>query len=307
MQRAQALAMVGLTLAFALLPALTSHAQLCSVRAIVTGECTDSLILTLHVGSDLPLEGILIEVGGGFPSPGPILVSRIEPLSSSPGLSSLNVQRLFNTNVSGGTIEPSLRWDFGSVAQLEARLQDIDALLRALLENFFKSQDLTEPAPERELTLRFNLDSPGFFLPAQLESQSSFGLDERLRLYLSRATVTLRMAVGSGNLTGEIELDPKDLDISKEKISLELSLGPALLSGETTFERGVGLTSQVYLIRAQVGTVQLIGQATFTSTSQEFKIGASIAGLALSGSSLITTSGLTQQSIFIEIPIGSRK
>jgi hypothetical protein len=214
------------------------------------------------------------------------------------GISYLTIQRLMLAPPAGEPTESQALWDFGRVAQLEARLRNIDALVRALLTKL--AQDPNEA--NREMTLVISLDSLEPFLPAQIETLSSFALDERLHLVLSRATITLRTALGPGSLLGQIELDPKDLEISKEKIGLELALGPASLLGLTTFEQGVGLTSQVYSLRARVGEVELVGQAVFTSNSQEFTIGVSIAGLALSGSSLITPSGFTQ-SFFIQIPI----
>lgn len=307
MQRAQPLrrllVSVSACVTLVFWPSLTADAQACSVRSSADGQCTADLALSLSIRTD----DRLTDLGGGLARASlqldPVRISQVlPPAARLVGLSYLNIQRLLHAPVSEESIEPQILWDFGRVAQLEARLRDVDALLRAFLESFFQSQDPTKTPTNRELTLLFNLDSPALFLPAQIESMSSFALDERLHLSLSRATVTLRTTIGPGNVTGELELDPKDLGISKEKIGLELSLGPALLSGATTFEQGVGLISQVYSIRAQVGDVELIGQAMFTSTSQEFTIGASIAGLALSGSSLITPSGFTQ-SLFIEIPI----
>lgn len=281
---------------------LAGDAQACSVRSRADGhQCVAELILSLSIKADDSLTGLASSLALSALKLDPVRISRVT--SSVPhlvGLSYLTMQRLMHAPAPEESIEPQALWDFGRVAQLEARLRDIDLLLRALFEELFQS---TNPTPaNRELTLFFNLDSPGLFLPAQIESMSSFALDERLHLYLSRATVTLRTTIGPGSVTGELEFDPKDWGISKEKIGLELSLGPALLSGATTFEQGVGLINQVYSIKAQVGNVELIGQATFTSTSQEFTIGASIAGLALSGSSLITPGGFTQ-SLFVEIPI----
>jgi hypothetical protein len=278
---------------------LTGDAQSCSVRVKADDQCTDELILSLSLRADDRLKDFSMA-----PVAKPVQVSQLAPSAAAlVGLSYLTIQRLMHAPPSEESLEPQAIWAFGRVAQLEARLRDIDALLRAFLESFFQSQGPASTSTNRELTLLFNLDSPGLFLPAQIESMSSFALDERLHLYLSRATITLRTVIGPSSVIGELELDPEDFNISREKIGLELSLGPASLSGMTTFEQGIGLISQVYSIKAQVGNVELIGQATFTSTSQEFTIGASIAGLALSGSSLITSSGLTQQSIFIEIPI----
>ncbi len=308
MQKAQPLrnlqagVMVYFMVVFAL--PLAGDAQVCSVKLRADGhQCADELVLSLSIKTDDSLTDLAGSLALFAFKLDPVRISQVTSSATRlVGLSYLTIQRLMHTPEAEESIEPQALWDFGRVAQVEARLRDVDALLRAFLESFFQSQDPTKTPTNRELTLLFNLDSPGLFLPAQIESMSSFALDERLHLYLSRATVTLRTTIGPGNVTGELELDPKDLGISKEKIGLELSLGPALLSGATTFEQGGGLISQVYSIRAQVGNVELIGQATFTSTSQEFTIGASIAGLALSGSSLITPRGFTQ-SLFVEIPI----
>ncbi|GBC75924.1 hypothetical protein HRbin07_00116 [bacterium HR07] len=282
---------------------LAGAAQDCSVRSYGDGLCSDELVLSVRVQEDQRVTGAgdnLLIALATLPSE-PVRISQF-PVAPTPliGLSYLTIQRFMLAPPSGESPEPQAIWDFGRVAQIEARLRDIDALMRAILEEFFRAHS-SSPS-NRELTLVLNIDSPGLFLPTQIETLSSFALDERLHLSLSRATITLRTAIGVSSIIGQLELNPKDLEISKEKIGLELSLGSALLSGITTFEHGVGLTSQVYSIRAQVGNVELIGQAVFTSTSQEFTIGASIAGLALSGSSLITPSGFTQ-SLYIQIPI----
>lgn len=282
---------------------LVGAAQGCSVQSYANGLCSAELVLSARLREDYRVagaEGGLLIALTTLPSE-PVRVSQLAPAPPPlMGISYLTIQRLMLVPSSGESPEPQILWDFGRVAQLEARLRDIDALMRALLEEFFQARSASPL--NRELTLVLSVDSPGLFLPTQIETLSSFALDERLRLTLSRATITLRTAIGLSSVMGQIELDPKDFEISKEKIGLELSLGPASLSGVTTFEQGVGLVSQVYAIKAQVGNVTLIGQAVFTSTSQEFTIGASIAGLALSGSSLITPSGFTQ-SLFIQIPI----
>lgn len=262
------------------------------MRESAAGLCSDGILLDWQIGAQLSEK---------------FSVARLEPPRLQvPDLLDLHLAHLVRSDHTDKMEIPSLMmWGFGTVGELEARLQDLDALVRALLEDFFKSQDATRSL--RELTVIFNLDGPTLLLlPTKLEGRSHFSLDERWRLSLSRATVTLRTELGPGHLMGEIELDPKTLQISKEKIALEVALGAAALSGATTFERGLGLTHQIYTIRAQVGGVQLTGQATFSSAFQEFKIGASIAGLALTGSSLITSSGITTQSLFIEIPIKGR-
>jgi len=280
---------------------LTGAAQGCSVRSFAEGLCSAELGLSMRVREDHRVTEVGLLIALATLQSEPVRISHIvfapPPLV---GISYLTIQRLMLTPPAEESSEPQAIWDFGRVAQLEARLRDIDTIMRALLEEFFQAHS-SSPL-NREVTLVLNIDSPGLLLPTQIEGLSSFALDERLHLSLSRATITLRTAIGLSSVMGQIELDPKDFEISKEKIGLELSLGPASLSGVTTFEQGVGLISQVYSIKAQVGNVELIGQAVFTSTSQEFTIGASIAGLALSGSSLITPSGFTQ-SLFIQIPI----
>lgn len=271
--------------------AFPASAQGCSVRDSATGRCSHDLFLTWNIQQSLSPSEIR----------GHLSLAHLElPQPQAPDLPNLQLRHLLRTE--SELAIPTLMWTFGTVGELQAHLQNLDALVRSLLEDFFKSEDLSKAPPE--LTLLFSLDGPLLFWPTQLQGRSQFSLDDRWRLFLSRATVTLRTELGPGNLMGEIELDPKTLGISREKILLEIALGATALS--TTFERGLGLTSQVYAIRAQIGSVQLIGQATFASTFQEFKIGATIAGLALSGSSLITAGGVTTQSLFIEIPIKGR-
>lgn len=270
----------------------STAAQGCAISESAAGHCTASLLLQWRIGAaeSTPL----------------LTVARLElPRLSVPDLSELHLAQLLWTDRTGENVEPpALLWEFGTVGELEARLQDLDELIRMLLEDFFREQGARSL---RELTLIFNLNGPTLLpLPTQLEGRSSLRFDERWRLLLQHATVTLRTELGPSRLLGEIELDPQTLQISKEKIALQISLGATALAGVTTFERGLGLTHQIYTIRAQVGGVQLIGQATFSPAFQEFKIGVSIAGLALTGSSLITPTGITTQSLFIEIPIRGR-
>ncbi len=269
-----------------------SVAQGCSISESAAGLCADGLLFQWSIGTE---------------ERAPVLtVARLEPPRISvPDLPDLHLAQLLRSDRTDEEVEaPSLLWEFGTVGELEARLQDLDELIRTLLEDFFREQGTRSL---RELTVIFNLDGPTLLpLPTQLEGRSSLRLDERWRLLLNRATVTLRTELGPGKLLGEIELDPQTLQVSKEKIALEVSLGATALSGATTFERGLGLTHQIYTIRAQVGGVQLTGQATFSPAFQEFKIGASIAGLALTGSSVIGPGGITTQSLFIEIPIKGR-
>lgn len=290
-----------ISVAMLAVPWLTGATQDCSVRTFTAGLCFPELGLSLRVSEDHKItgmgEGVLIALATLQSEP--VRISQILPAPPPlMGISYLTIQRLMLAPPSEESPEPQIMWDFGRVAQLEARLRDIDAFVRTILKEL--AQDPS--GANREMTLVVSVDSPGQFLPTQIETLSSFALDERLQLSLSRATITLRTAIGLSSVMGQIELDPKDLEISKEKIGLELSLGSASVSGITTFEQGIGLISQVYSIRAHVGNVELVGQAIFTSTSQEFTIGASIAGLALSGSSIITPSGFTQ-SLFIQIPI----
>ncbi len=282
---------------FLAVPWLVGLPQDCSVQSYYAhGQCPGDFILSLHVHDNIEQNELIVlaalqkppRISQVVPTP-PLLV----------GISYLTIQRLMLAPPSEGSPEQQAMWDFGHVAQLEARLRNIDAFVRALLTKL--AQDPAQV--NQEMTLVVSVDSLGPFLPAQIETLSSFALDERLHLALSRATITLRTALGPGSLLmGQLELNPKDLEISKEKVGLELAVGPASLLGITTFEQGLGLTSQAYSLRARVGEIELVGQAVFTSTSQEFTIGVSIAGLALSGSSLITPSGFTQ-SIFIQIPI----
>ncbi|MCS6937087.1 MAG: hypothetical protein NZ610_02850 [Candidatus Bipolaricaulota bacterium] len=280
-----------LTLGAALGLSLSSVAQGCTIGESAAGRCTAGLVLQWRIGAEERAPALT--------------VAQVEPPRlATPNLSELHLGQLLRTASTDHAEAPALLWEFGTVGELEARLQDLDALIRALLEDFFKEQGARAL---RELTLIFNLDGPTLLpLPTQLEGRSSLRLDERWRLLLQRATVTLRTELGPGQLLGQIELDPQTLQVSQEKIALEISLGAAALSGVTTFERSLGLTHQIYTIRAQVGSVQLTGQATFSPAFQEFKIGVSIAGLALTGSSLITPTGTTTQSLFIEIPIKGR-
>ncbi|MBI1743793.1 hypothetical protein HYR54_12115 [Candidatus Acetothermia bacterium] len=222
---------------------------------------------------------------GGSTADQPVLISGLQ----------ISTQAVAPANLSG-----DLGWvsEWGTIAEIGVKIEFIKSILKLL------SDKQSLPLGKSDaLNLIVN---GGELLPyLRFQGQSTFGVDAQLRPFLSNVTIRLNTEFLNSIIGSETRLDPKDWQVLVEKVQIKVGLGGSTsFSGETIFERGQGLTSQIFTIESAVGNIRLTGQATFTPTSQEFRIGASICDLAFTGTSLITATGQIQQSFGFQLKFG---
>lgn len=188
--------------------------------------------------------------------------------------------------------------ELGTIAEIGVKIEFIKSILKLLSEK--------QSLPLGKSDALNLIVNGGELLPyLRFQGQSTFGVDEQLRPFLSNVTIRLNTEFLNSIIGSETKLDPKDWQVLVEKVQIKVGLGGSTsFSGETIFERGQGLTSQIFTIESAVGNIRLTGQATFTPTSQEFRIGASICDLAFTGTSLITATGQIQQSFGFQLKFG---
>lgn len=178
-----------------------------------------------------------------------------------------------------------------NIASLEARFDAIATLIGFLIENLGASVQ----RPKDSITLVVSLDNLSISSVA-FKSRSTFALDNLLNLHLDSIILT----ISNDLITSETELNPEDLTIQKGSLQIKFNLGNTQLKSMTTFEKDQGITKQVIKIQAPLGGVLLTGQAAFALDYQEFSIGASIAGLAFSSTSVFTLTGIKKQTFGLE-------
>lgn len=178
-----------------------------------------------------------------------------------------------------------------SIASLEASIDSIATLIDLIIANLGAS----DKKPKDSITLVFNLDGLNISSIA-FKSRSIFALDNLMNLHLDSIILTISNDI----ITSEAELNPQDLTVQKGSLQIKFNLGTAQLKSTTTFEKDQGVTQQVIKIQAPLGDLMLTGQATFALDYQEFSIGASIAGLAFSSTSVFTPIGIKKQTFGLE-------
>ncbi len=178
-----------------------------------------------------------------------------------------------------------------NIASLEASIDSIATLIDLIIANLGAS----EQKPKDSITLVFNLDNLNISSIA-FRGRSIFAIDNLLNLHLDSIILTISNDVS----TLETELNPGDLTIEKGSLQIRFNLGTAQLRSTTVFEKDQGVTKQVIRIQAPLGDLMLTGQATFALGYQEFSIGASISGLVLSSTSILTPTGIKRQTFGLE-------
>lgn len=191
--------------------------------------------------------------------------------------------------------EQSFVLGLGHIASLEAKLDFLTYLIELIIGELNPSE-LPESGSERG-TLVLNLDnlslSPGIIL----EGKSVLAIDPGLDFYLDRITVTV---IAAGTVTSETELNPTGFTIEEERLGIRFNLGAISIGSSTTFG-DQRVTEEVITMSAIVGEINLVSEATFATDLQVFKIGATIAGLAFSSTSISTPTGLGSQIFELEI------
>jgi len=188
---------------------------------------------------------------------------------------------------------------FGGVASLAAKLDFMASLMQYLVHSL-TSSEIPLPPSEDEVTLVFNLKGGKAALDIAAVLRGSTLLSDpdlavQNQLDISQITVT----IGNGTITGETQLDPADLTITRGQLEVKFQIGPNSITSTTVFAKGEGLKKEILVVTAKLGALNLTGQATFGAELQEFKLEASLAGLVFS--TLLTPEGLSQPTFGFEL------
>lgn len=182
----------------------------------------------------------------------------------------------------------------GGVASLTAKVDFMTGLTQYLVHSLMSSE-VPPPVEEEDVTLVLNvsgglgaLDVATVLQGPTLQPLGSEGLSA-----IGIREITVK--VSNGTVTSEAELDPADLTIRRGQLEFNFQFGTNTITSATTFSRGEGLEKQILKITAQLGSVDFIGQALFTSGLQEFKLQASLQGLTFS--TLLTPQGFSQPTL----------
>jgi len=195
--------------------------------------------------------------------------------------------------------QEELVFRFGDVASLAAKLDFMASLMQYLVQSLTASQ-IPLPPTEDEVTLVFNLKGGRTALDISAVLRGSTLLHDRdlspqNQLDIRQITVT----ISNGTITSEAQLDPADLTLTRGQVEVKFKLGPNSITSTTVFTKGEGLKKEVLVLTAKLGALNLTGRATFGSELQEFKLEASLAGLAFS--TLLTPKGLSQPTFGFEL------
>jgi hypothetical protein len=233
----------------------------------------------------------------------PILLTRPSAVSDPAQGNSSTASLISGLDVSVVATDPrqaaaEMNWasEVGTIGEIDVKIH----LIKSIIDLVLSGAKMTE-------ALNLNLSVNGLEIMPYLrfEGHSTLALDNQLKPFLSNLTIRLSTEFLNSVIDANTKFDPQTLDFLKENLKVTIGLGGStLFSGETTFERGQGLTSQVFGIESAVGDIRIAGQAIFTPTSQEFRIGASVCNLAFTGSSLITATGQIQQTFGFELRFG---
>lgn len=194
----------------------------------------------------------------------------------------------------------------GGIASLAAKVDFLANLMQYLIGNLMASE-VPLPPGQDEITLTFNLKGaqaalgiaaglPGLSSSPSDGSEDSSGLDAQGLFDVDQITVK----ISNGTVTSEAELDPADLTLTRGQVKVHFSIGSNTITSTTIFTKGEGLQKELLVVTAQMGMLNLTGEATFTSGLQEFKLEATLAGL-LSFSTLLTSEGFREPTLGLEI------
>lgn len=185
----------------------------------------------------------------------------------------------------------------GGVASLAAQVDLMSGLMQYLVHNLVSS-DVPLPADQEEITLTFNLQggsTVGMSTVVQDSKLQELGADLLKRAGVRRVTVKIT----NGPVTSEAEFDPTNLTVQRGQLEVNFKLGSHSITSTTTFSKGEGLERQVFTLTAQVGSLDVVGQAFFASGLQEVKLKASLKGLTFS--TLLTPEGFSQPSFGLDL------
>ncbi|MBI1730370.1 hypothetical protein HY229_00540 [Candidatus Acetothermia bacterium] len=242
-------------------------------------------------GMNAQSQGFALQINGGIQ----LLANHVNVIKSLIGL----------IENSGQSSEQSLQeqqmvLQLGDYASVVAKADFIRGLMPYLIQNFLSS-DFPLPTDQGEITLTFNLKNGNGFAGIDigtilkgttLPHSGSSLLD---LLDVDQVTVKIR----NGPLQSEASVDTQD---QSGKLNLQWDFGSNSISSTTVFSKGHGLEKQVLSLTAQLGNVNLLGQATFAGNSEELQLRASLADL-LTISTLLTPAGFQKPTFGIDISI----
>jgi hypothetical protein len=186
---------------------------------------------------------------------------------------------------------------FGGIASLVAKVDFMAGLMQYLVHHLMSSE-VPLPEDRDEITLVFNFDGGLAAVDLGAALQDPEGPNPELLSYLDIREITLK--ISSGAIKSEAELDLADFTVKRGQLEVSFQLGPNTITSTAVFTRGEGLQKEVLIIAAQLGALNFTGQAIFSSSLQEFKLEASLAGL-LHFSTLLTPEGFRQPSFGFEL------
>ena len=199
---------------------------------------------------------------------------------------SLDLQR-----TSESPSQEELILELGGIASLEAKLDFLTALIAFMLEKLGGP-----PSGDEETTLVLNLEDLNLAPGIVLKGRSTLILDRNFNFYIDKITLT----VTNGTLSSETEVEPEGFLITEERLGIKFNLGPITFSSGIVIGEGQ-VTKEVIQMSATSGDLSLMSEVSFTADSQEFKVGATIGGLELSSTSVLTPSGLGSQTFRLEL------
>jgi hypothetical protein len=199
---------------------------------------------------------------------------------------SLDLQR-----TSERPLQEELVLELGGIASLEAKLDFLTSLIAFMLEKLGGP-----PSSDEETTLVLNLEDLNIAPGIILKGRSILTLDRDFNFYIDKITLTIT----NGTLSSETEVEPEGFFITEERLGIRFNLGPITISSGIVIGEGQ-VTKEVIRMSATSGDLTLMSEASFTADSQEFKVGATIGGLVLSSTSVLTPSGLGSQTFQLEL------
>jgi hypothetical protein len=241
-------------------------------------------------GTDAQNQGFALQIGGGIQ----LLADHVNVIKSL-------VDLISNATPQDLQAQQELIFQLGDYASVVAKADFIKGLMPYLVQNLLSS-DFPLPTDQGDITLTFNLKSvlagAGIDIDTVLKGTTLLHPGSSLLnnlLDVDQVTVTIK----NGALLGEAAVNPQE---GSGKLNLSWSFGSDSISSTTIFSKGQGVEKQVLSLTAQLGNVNLLGQATFANNKEELRLQANLADL-LTISTLLTPTGFQKPTFGIDISI----
>jgi hypothetical protein len=182
--------------------------------------------------------------------------------------------------------------ELGNIAALEAKFDLLTTLVGLMLEKL-GGPTLSD---NQGVNLVLKLEDLNITPDILLQGWSILTLNKDLNFYVDE--ITLRIT--SGALLSETEVDPEGFLITEERLGIQFNLGlVSVSSGIVIGDQRV--MKETIRMSAASGDLSLVSEISFTTESQEFKIGATIGSLELSSASTLTPIGLGSQTFQLQL------